>query len=158
MQCNGTIVSAVSSKSLNDAKLALDGLTRAIRDLPENLIPPFWQIAAFRGTPNSLEEFDNEDREEQQSSETLYFFERNPKEIKYHLQNVSSLSDEKKIKLMNTFMEFYLLALFVTSCLAKTKIVVAPAFVSTAGKQHAFDTYDIVNNVVKESLCSEDRE
>ena len=151
-------MSAVSSKSLNDAMLALDRLTGAINAMPENLGPFFRHLAAYRDTSNSLEESEDEGIEEQQSSKTLYFHEQAPKEIKYHLQNVSSLSDEKKVKLMNTFMELYLLSSFVTSSMVNTNIVVVPALVSTAGKHRAFDTYGIMKNIVKETLGSDDSE
>ena len=143
-------MSQVSSRSLNDAVSAIDRLTGAI-----NSIAPFFQhLAGTCGDSKNIEQSQDVGTKEQKSLKTLYFNEKTPKEIKYHFQNVSSLSDKEKIKLMNTFMELYLMVSYVSSCKENTKMVVVPALFSTTGKETGFDVHLIVNKIVKERFPS----
>ena len=143
-------MSQVSSRSLNDAVSAIDRLTGAI-----NSIAPFFQhLAGTCGDSKNLERSQDVGTEEQKSLKTLYFNEKALKEIKYHFQNVSSLSDKEKIKMMNTFMELYLVASYVSSCKENTKMVVVPALFSTTGKETEFDVHTIMNKIVKERFPS----
>ena len=92
--CNDTIVSqgTISSRSLHDVRMSLDGLTQVLQELPEQLCAKFfWRYN--KSTRNSTmgggdmqevylssdaEDSDIEEKEEQ-SSETLYFLREKPK-------------------------------------------------------------------------------
>ena len=150
-------MSQVSSKSVNDAVLAIDRLTKAINGL-QNLSPILQQLVGISGDSNNLDTTEVASMEEDYSSKTLFFNEKDPKEIRYCFRTVSSLSDNEKSKQMNLFMELYLLALFVCCFKEKTEIVVVPALFSTTGKETAFDVHTIMNGIVKEKFNLNEQE